>query len=109
MEGEGFPLHSLSRSDSDVLGCVERRKGRDKIVKAGKGYKVHRDLIHIDIQGAFKSGSTACICRRGTVKGREEREREEGGRERGRRREREREGSPGGGGGGGNFKGRERV
>ena len=120
-EGEGLiPLHSLPRCDSDILGCVERRNGGDKVVKTWKGYKVHRDLIQINIQRAFKSGSTEYTIHKkspctlntslwyhmhkyycgnqGTWRGKKKREREwEGGREERERekekeREREREG-----------------
>ncbi len=44
-----------------VRGDVKRGEGGDKVVEPRVGYKVHRDLIQVHVQGAFKPRGTARI------------------------------------------------
>lgn len=46
--------HLLTRGEVEVGGGIERGEGRDQVVETREGYKVHGDLIKVDIQGTLK-------------------------------------------------------
>ena len=53
--GQVTYAHLLTRGEVEVRGGVEGREGRDQVVETRERYKVHGDLVKVNIQRALKS------------------------------------------------------